>query len=303
MEKPEDLIATLELGSLSPPTNRDSKLARIYAMPVAVRCEVLEEINRAELPTLRRVLIAAGSASITGLESYVRPLRWILGGPFSALWNMMAHKGREAIEELESQFFEEVISVSLRIVESDPPEIIEGLFARAALRRLLTNILSRPTEEIRIQFFDATKKVVQHPVVCAHLVYSLFEALREAVQTPDVSTAYYEGFTYSEKASVSFKIPGSSELGLKQESGYTWSPVPMLKALSKLNELRLTRMFSDYQRMLLYAASCEWNAPQKLIYDTELQKWINLEAGKFRVQTDYEYLTDPQEVVRILSAS
>jgi hypothetical protein len=145
-------------------------------------------------------------------------------------------------------------------------------------------LLSYPTDDLGRQLFASTSDVTAEPKVCAHLVYSFSGALRQAVQEPDVSAAYYEGFTFSEKAAV--EVP---KVGLKYESGYTWSPVPMLKALSVKKELELTQFYSDFKQRLMYKASSEWSPEKEYEFDRELQKWINLEAGKFCPETKYEY--------------
>jgi len=203
-------------------------------------------------------------------------------------------------EQFHKTHCQRIIEATLGALErSETVRMIEKLLELGRLRVVLGNTLAVPTDETLDRLCSATAPVLDSPRTCARLIYAFSDAVRFAVETPDIERAYYEGFQYSEKAGVSAVVPGTDGMGLKYESGYTWTPVPMLKALAQAEHLKIARFFADFRIRRLYAAAERWAPSQKREYDMEFQMWINIETGKFNVRQEYSYLLQ-EDVKRII---
>lgn len=281
-----DIIEKLQSGSM--PKIDGSK---DYSELIAAVCERDLEYEVKFILAIHQILLPRFKKSIADVTELTKPpSKWPLLGPVVE-WidNKDIEMKQRIVGNSNLEMFQEMLEVSLEIIKDEPVFIIEKLFEKAELRNVLMNVLLLPTPTIREKIFQATSVVTQSPIVTAHLLYSLSRALRDVVEEPNVSAAYYEGFTYSQQSNAAV---GVNKTNVNHQEGYTWTPVPMLRALSETSKFRLTCFFSDYRKMLLYLASQNWNHQQKLTYDREFQKWINLEAGKFRVQTEYDYEED-----------
>ncbi|MFC1636951.1 hypothetical protein ACFL5Z_19175 [Planctomycetota bacterium] len=276
-----DLLKAMDLGNPKHP-RRESALAKVRQQPLEEKVAFIREIVRVDLSWILRVVGDANKQGIRAIRKMLTPLNWL--PTLKVFLDEAEGKGVQLMNDAQGYFLADVICVALEVIESDQVSLIEELFKHAELNRLLSNVLSSPTEDVGQRLFLATCDVTADPTVCAHLVYAFSDALKDTVAKPDVSNAYYEGFTHSEKLAVC--IP---KTGVKYESGYSWSPVPMLKAITKLKQLELTRFYTNYRQRLMYKATTEWKEEQECIYDRELQKWVNLEAGKFCPETMYTY--------------
>ena len=75
-------------------------------------------------------------------------------------------------------------------------------------------------------------------------------------------------------------MPGA-KISASTEDDYTWTPVPMLEALSAASHFELTRFYRAFLRRVMWHV-LQWDDNSKQKFEAELRQWINIEADVLR---------------------
>lgn len=180
---------------------------------------------------------------------------------------------------------ERTIYATLGIIETDPVNVIDQLFLHSELDLILTNVLAVTHSNVRNTLYNATKTLFEdtkapRPLQTARLLHCFSTAIKDSVEEPDVSAAYYKGFSFSHKSSSGAELALPEKMGklsTSTENGYTWTPIPMLEALSAASEFELTRFYRAFLRRVMWHV-IQWRDCAKQEFEDELRQWINVEA-------------------------
>lgn len=195
------------------------------------------------------------------------------------------------IDEVKEGTVERTIYATLGIIETDPVNIIDQLFLHSELDLVLTNVLAVTHSDVRDTLYNATKTLFEdtnepYPRQTARLLHCFSTAIKDSVEKPNVSAAYYKGFSFSYTSSSGAELAFPEKMGklsVSTEYGYTWTPVPMLEALSAASEFELTRFYRAFLRRIMWYV-LQWTDGARQEFEDELRQWVNVEADVLRLR-------------------